>query len=253
MLLMILVVAVLVLAGLGLMVLFHHFTVQEMSKNTAHLQALSQEYIKKQEELRNRIAEGDKHYREQLDITKAELDRMKTQAMAETEAMRQQILTQARQESEQLIQKSLESKEALKRELELTMQKRVLESAQRLVEQALSTELQQTIQARWLDELINQGLAEVSAIASKEPVSQASVVCAVALSDDQRKRLQQRLEKCAGRHITLQESVDPQLLAGLLITLGHTVLDGSLRSRLERAARQSTNGTHEQPGSNATH
>jgi len=247
-----LMVAVLVLAGLGLMVLFHHFTVQEMSKNTAHLQALSQEYIKKQEELRQRIAEGDKHYREQLDVTKAELDRMKTQAMAETEAMRQQILNQARQESEQLIAKSLESKEALKRELEQTMQKRVLESAQRLVEQSLTTEFQQIIQARWLDELINQGLSEVSMIASKESVSQARVVCAVALSDDQRKRLQQKLEKCAGRPITVEDSVDPQLLAGLMITLGHTVLDGTLRSRLERAARESTNGTHEQPGSNGT-
>ncbi len=253
MLLMILVVAVLVLAGLGLMVLFHHFTVQEMSKNTAHLQALSQEYIKKQEELRQRIAEGDKHYREQLEMTKAELDRMKTQAMAETEAMRQQILNQARQESELLVQKSLESKEALKRELEQAMQKRVLESAQELVEQSLSTELAQTIQARWLDELINQGLADVSAIASKEAVSEARVVSAVALNEDQRKRLQQKLEKLAGRAIAIQDSVDPQLLAGLMISLGHTVLDGSLRSRLERAARQSTNGNHEQPGNNGTH
>ena len=249
MLLMILVVAVLVLAGLGLMVLFHHFTVQEMSKNTAHLQALSQEYIKKQEELRQRIAEGDKHYREQLEITKAELDRMKTQAMAETEAMRQQILNQARQESEQLIQKSLESKEALKRELELSMQQRVLESAQNLVRQSLSNELKQTIQALWLDELINQGLADVPAIASKEQVSEARIACAVALTADQKNRLQKRLEKLAGKSLTIQESVDPQLLAGLMITLGHTVLDGSLRSRLESAARQSNNGKHEQSNS----
>lgn len=246
MLLMVLVVAVLVLAGLGLMVIFHQFTVREMSRNTAHLQALSQEYIKKQEELRSRIAEGDKHYREQLEITKAELDRMKTQAMAETEAMRQQILNQARQESEQLIQKSLESKEALKRELELSMQQRVLESAQDLARQSLSEELKQAIQALWLDELINQGLSEVPAIASKEKVSEAHIACAVALTADQKSRLQKRLEKLTGKPMTIQESVDPQLLAGLMITLGHTVLDGSLRSRLERAARQSNNGKHEQ-------
>lgn len=242
MLIAVLVVLILVAFVALLIVLFRQFTVREIAKNAAHLQALSQDYLKKQEELKQRIAEGDRHYREQLENTKMEIDRMKTQAVQEAEATRLQILAQARQESEQFIQKAMESKEALKRELEQAMQKRVVDLAQQLVRRTLSNELRQTIQSQWVDDLIDQGLSTLPALNSREQVTDVKVVSAVALTEAQRKRLQKRMTELAGGSITLAESVDPELIAGLTITFGHTVLDGSVRSRLDRAAREGKNG-----------
>ena len=242
MLIIILGVVVLVLFAGGLMVLFRQVTVREMARNTAHLQALSQEYLKKQEELKQRVAESDRRYHEQLDMAKTEMERMRTQAVQEAEATRQQIIAQARQESEEFIQKAMESREALKREIEESMQRRITEAAQQLARETLSTELRGVVQAQWLNDLIDRGLADLPPLNSREGIREAQVVSAVALTEEQRKRLQQRLNAVAGGTLKIQETVDAALIAGMTITLGHTVLDGSLRSRLEQASRQGHNG-----------
>ncbi|MBI4340957.1 MAG: F0F1 ATP synthase subunit delta [Candidatus Omnitrophica bacterium] len=242
MLIVILGIVVLIMFAGGLLVLFRQMTTREMARNTAHLQALSQEYLKKQEELKQRVAESDRHYREQIEVTKTELERMRAQAVQEAEAVRQQIIAQARQESEEFIQKAMESREALKQELEESMERRILEAARRLTRETLSAQLRGVIQGRWLDELIDHGLANAPPLNSREGSREACVVSAVALTQPQRQRLQQRLNTVTGGVMKLQEAVDPELIAGMIITIGHTVLDGSLRSRLEQASRQGQNG-----------
>lgn len=59
-----------------------------------------------------------------------------------------------------------------------------------------------------------------------------SVKAAVALEDRERDKLKQSLKRRLKREIILEERVDPALLGGLVIRVGDTVVDGSLRHRL---------------------
>lgn len=240
--LVVLLVIFLALVGGGLVLLFRQMMQKDMTNATAHLQALNQEYLRKQEELKGRIAEADKHYRDQLATAKIEVERMRTQAVQEVESMRQRLIAEARQESEQLIQKATDSKEAIRRELEEAIERKVLDSVVAVTGAALSQELAQIIQNHWLDELIMQGLASLKKLDMREPIREASVASAVALTAQQRQKLLQQLKHATGMELQLNETVKPELIAGLTITLGHTVLDGSLASRLERSVRQLRNG-----------
>lgn len=56
---------------------------------------------------------------------------------------------------------------------------------------------------------------------------------AVPLSTSQRKSLTQTLSKKFSKEIHLVESVNEQLLGGLVLRIGDTRIDGSLRTRLE--------------------
>jgi len=62
----------------------------------------------------------------------------------------------------------------------------------------------------------------------------AVVRTAVALSDDQQRRLADALVKKTGKQINLKVVVDPSVLGGIVATVGDTVIDGSVRSRLDQ-------------------
>lgn len=63
-------------------------------------------------------------------------------------------------------------------------------------------------------------------------LSTARVVSAVALTEDEKRQLRQKLSAKTGREVRLECSVDETLLGGLVVTLDGKVMDGSLKHRL---------------------
>ena len=60
----------------------------------------------------------------------------------------------------------------------------------------------------------------------------AEVVSAHALTDQQLEQLRSRLTAREGRTVKVVPSVDPNLLGGLVVTIGSKRIDGSIRTRL---------------------
>ena len=60
----------------------------------------------------------------------------------------------------------------------------------------------------------------------------ATATTAVPLAEAEIEGLRRALERRTGKTITLTHSIDPRLLGGVVVKVGDTVLDGSLRSRL---------------------
>jgi ATP synthase F0 subunit b/ATP synthase F1 delta subunit len=79
-------------------------------------------------------------------------------------------------------------------------------------------------------------LAEVAVARRGEVVAQVSA--AAELSDAQRTRLTEVLSRIYGHPVTVQLQIDPELLGGLLISVGDEVVDGTLSSRLAAAKAQ---------------
>lgn len=73
----------------------------------------------------------------------------------------------------------------------------------------------------------------VEQVAAERGRRVADVVSAVELDEDQRDRLAQSLSARLGRPVTLRTAVDPSLIGGLKVTVGDTVLDGTIRRRLD--------------------
>ena len=65
----------------------------------------------------------------------------------------------------------------------------------------------------------------------------AEVTSAHALTDEQLETLRQKLTAREGRTVKLTHSVDPDLLGGLVVTLGSKRIDGSIRTRLNSLAQ----------------
>ena len=65
----------------------------------------------------------------------------------------------------------------------------------------------------------------------------AEVASAYALTDEQLAALEQKLRAREGRTVKLKTRVDPDLLGGLVVTVGSKRIDGSIRTRLNSLAQ----------------
>jgi F-type H+-transporting ATPase subunit delta len=65
----------------------------------------------------------------------------------------------------------------------------------------------------------------------------AEVASAHALTDEQLATLEQKLRAREGRTVKLKTRVDPDLLGGLVVTVGSQRIDGSIRTRLNSLAQ----------------
>ena len=75
-------------------------------------------------------------------------------------------------------------------------------------------------------------LVERTAEARQEVV--AEVRSAVPLTDDQRNRLAAALGARTSLKVSVKVIVDPAVLGGLVAQVGDTIIDGSIRSRLDQ-------------------
>jgi F-type H+-transporting ATPase subunit delta len=74
----------------------------------------------------------------------------------------------------------------------------------------------------------------VARAANSKNLSVAEVRSAVPLTDDQQSRLKAALANATGKQVTLKVIVDPSVLGGLVATVGDTVIDGSVRTRVDQ-------------------
>ncbi len=210
----------------------------QVSNATTHLQELSQEYLKKQEELKAHLESVDRQYQEQVAKAKTEIDRLRTQAEQEMEVDRQRVITHAREEAERIVRQAMESRDALRRELEQSMERHVIDQACALIQQTLSPEFRQQVHTQWWDELTQDGFGGLDRLCVDESVQEAHVRSAFPMTREQQQHLQHRLRAKLNRTLTLHEEVDPSLVAGFVLSLGSVIIDGSMASQLQKMARR---------------
>lgn len=74
----------------------------------------------------------------------------------------------------------------------------------------------------------------VKRASSEKKLEVAEVRSAIALTDDQQKRLSAALTKATGKQVNLKVVIDPTVMGGLVATVGDEVIDDTVRTRLEQ-------------------
>jgi F-type H+-transporting ATPase subunit delta len=80
--------------------------------------------------------------------------------------------------------------------------------------------------------LIINSLVDKIARASNKVVAEAR--SAISLTEDQRQRLAKALSAATGKDVEVKVIVDPRIMGGIVAQIGDTVIDGSVRHRLEQ-------------------
>jgi F-type H+-transporting ATPase subunit delta len=89
--------------------------------------------------------------------------------------------------------------------------------------------------ARQLPQILEE-LSELAAEARNSVV--AEVRSAVPLDDKQRKDLASALSKATGKNVEVKVLIDPSVVGGVVAKVGDTVIDGTVKRRLEQLREQ---------------
>jgi F-type H+-transporting ATPase subunit delta len=76
--------------------------------------------------------------------------------------------------------------------------------------------------------------AYLDKLAARRGEVTAEVIVAQPLSETQRARLNEQLRHSIGRRISVDAKVDPGLIGGMIVKVGSRMIDGSVKSKLQR-------------------
>lgn len=72
----------------------------------------------------------------------------------------------------------------------------------------------------------------------KNNIIEGTVISAIPLTDKKVKELEEKLSKKYNKNVTLENKVDQSILGGVLVRLGNTQIDGSVKTRLDNIKDQ---------------
>lgn len=100
------------------------------------------------------------------------------------------------------------------------------------------------------EDLIDEVIREFRILTlAQANIVDASVTSAVALTPKQNQALVASLEKLTGKNVRMTTDIDPAVVGGVVVRLGDTIIDGSVRGQLERLREhllgaRAAGGTH---------
>lgn len=219
---------------IGLIFFLKKVLYSQFQKSIRQLDVLRQENEKKRTQLQNQIAENEKQLKERQKQIEDQAKEMFQKAEKEIEELRARSLVEAQTEAERVLQEVREKEKRLEQEFEL----KLTERAGALAGDAMRFVFKRYAKKGIHEELLQSLLSELTSVEEKRfhfDGSQVEIVSAFELEADQRRKFQEVLEKRAGRKLKITDRVDPVLIGGVILNVGHAVLDGSLKTRLKEA------------------
>ncbi len=93
-----------------------------------------------------------------------------------------------------------------------------------------------------LTELSEIGERFESVLEERSGVVSAEITSARELPTGERKEFEKNLEKLTGKNVSVNYSVDADIIGGVVTRIGSTVYDGSVKTKLENLREQLVNG-----------
>jgi F-type H+-transporting ATPase subunit delta len=103
----------------------------------------------------------------------------------------------------------------------------------------LTARFLEVVVTRRREEILSQVYAEFGRLANESRnILPVHVTAAVDLTDAEKDALAASLAKRTGKRVVLDVAVDAQILGGMMLRMGDTVIDGSVKSRLDQLRAQ---------------
>ncbi|OGX18724.1 MAG: hypothetical protein A3K83_03355 [Omnitrophica WOR_2 bacterium RBG_13_44_8b] len=235
-LLILLVVMQVIIFG-GLIFILRRIFSLNVTDATKHLEDLSQDFNQKQESLNKKLEEAERTFQEKITTAQDEANKIKMQAMTEAQAEKDKIIQQARVQGQEIIQQADRTSQLIIRELDERIEREAIAKACELIQSVLPPALKREIHSRMVSDLVESAFSQLDKLQISDDVKEGKVSSAAVLSEEQRKAIKDKLKKKLNREINLKEDVDPKLVAGVVITAGSVVIDGSLKYKIQEEAR----------------
>lgn len=222
----------------ALIFVFRKIMAQNVVLATKHLDEMSQDYDEKERRVNEQLEEANAKAQEIISSAQNEAEKIRSDTIKQAEQDRDKIVQAARTQAEEIIQQADKSRNQLLLEIEERIAKEAINQACDLCHDTLPEEFRKFVHDQWVEDLIENGFSRAERLRlPEEGTVGVKIVSAFALGDEQRKKISKKLKDTFGHEITIEEQIDPRVVAGLVINVGSLVLDGSLKNKIKEKAR----------------
>lgn len=223
---------------IGLVLVLRKILITSSYNETRRLQQLNEENSQKAQELAAKLTDAENEYREKMLRTDEEIRLMKQKAKKEIEDIKEAIIAKGKAEGDRIVTQALNARDEIRAEIEAQIHERVVDFSRKIFRQVLGADEQKLVH----EGLLKNVFGELEAVASDrlQAVHVEGETVQVKISHpmtmDQKKALEKILSSKLGKNVTVKETVEEEIIAGIVISLGSFVIDGSLSGRFKKAA-----------------
>ncbi len=225
-----------VVAFIGIIFVLRFLLYRQMNSAVKRLKELQAENQQKEAQLREELDRAKKEAKAQIEKGKEEAKKIIETAVKTGEILKRNLEDKGKIEVDKI---SVKGEEKIAR-LEEGIQAKAMATALDIALEMIKYILTKESRVAFHQQLINEIIEEIGKI-DKEKFSmvtaaEITVICGVALSDQEKERLKQVLSAQMDRQIDFQEKIEESIVGGLSVEIGAFIIDGSLKNKLAKAA-----------------
>jgi len=231
MLIQLIFIQVVTFAGLifVLRILFH----RQLSVALTRLKVLHEQNLAREEELKKELDEIKLQRERELAKAKEEADQIIKEAKAKSEKINLDIQTQVKIEAQKLLNKAHSDIERKEKELVTGYHKHAIDLSVEMFKFVLTEQGREALGHQLVSELIDE-IENLEQDKFTVKTKEIKILSSCPLSANEKEKLIKILSKKMGIDVILQESLEPGIIAGLIINIGALTIDGSIDSKLKK-------------------
>jgi F0F1-type ATP synthase membrane subunit b/b' len=215
-----------------LAVLLHQFLYRQVTRSLGRLQTLYQENLQREEELKRKGEETEAEFRKKVAQHSEEMKRLRAEAEAAAHKMQEESLAQAKEEGRRIVAEAEAKRERMRASLVSEMEQKAVGLASDIIGRVLTAPLAQEIHRHLIDEVIEE-IGNSDGPRPELDADTVEVVVPFPLTPPQHERLNTIFSSIMNRSVTIKETLDEEVVAGMVVRVGNVVLDASLKNRLK--------------------
>lgn len=214
-----------------LVLLLRHLLYRQVTRSLTRLEQLYQENLKREEELKKAKEETEQAIKREMAQHHEEMRRQRAEAELEIQRMREEALTKAREEAGRILTEAVAREERMKARLISEGEEKAVSLASEILKRLFSSHVAEGVHHQLIDGLIEE-IEKLDGQRIPMGIETVEVRVPFPLTPAQKNALTQALSTKGGRLISLKESADPAIIAGMVLYLENLVLDGGLENKL---------------------
>ncbi|NQT92819.1 MAG: F0F1 ATP synthase subunit delta [Lentisphaerae bacterium] len=198
------------------------------------LKQVEVEIRKKEEGIRREIDEHEKEFMRKKMEAEEEFQKRREESEKELSRTRDQVIGESRAEAERMLDQARKGEEKLRQQIAQDMEEKAVDYGGQVFKLVFSERINEELNKQFVGELLD-ALDEVDGGSITVDTSEVEFIASHPLDPAQKTRLEQLLLEKFGEPIRVDERIQDDLLAGLVMKLGSLEIDGSLLNRYREA------------------
>jgi len=236
-------ITLIIIVFIGLVIFMQKVFSKEVVSATSHLDELTAEYSKREEALKKQYEDAKRQSQEIIANAQKDAQKQMEQILKEAHDEKTRILDEAAKKTDEMVKQADNARLSLLAEADKKIEERAIVKAVELLGICLSEDFRKQIHERWVKELVSAGFQALDRLRVPDQIQSIKVITAFELTQDQRKVLVSKIKEKLGYEVSIEEVIDPKIIAGISVNVGSLYLDGSLKFKIEEEARAKQSGS----------